>query len=435
MRGQTQLAQLTIRKSPDSLHRRGQTQLAQLALVLAYTLIASVAAAQSGSAGSADPMPPEIDAGVVGPATGSAGSAGPNLGSGSPNGGWADPNAGSTGSGSAGSGSAGSGDLAAGSAGSGSGSGAIILQLPTDIAAPQVTAAADPTVVRLGGKFTVVIRATYGDGVEVNLREPVELGSVFEVRRKLSEDRKVTGGRVTREWQLEVIAWELGDLVMPPIAVTYTAFGKAEQVETNRIRLKIIGVLGDVVDDPKAMRGHAPPAELIVRDWFWLWVGAAAGAVLGVAIGLVLYRRHRRRRVTELVPGAVARPRRIDTTSERALQRLLAIEKSGVLDRDADRRTGYAEMVEVIRDYVGARYRIATSELTSSELLRRLERAAPEDERLLVERWLAGCDLVKYGGLRTTKDQARGTLDEARALIVATTSHGKPAATPVERTA
>ncbi|MBA3391622.1 MAG: hypothetical protein H0T89_03210 [Deltaproteobacteria bacterium] len=414
----------------------------QLAILLACSLVASVAAAQSGSAGAAaDPMPPEVDAGVVDPATGSAtgsasgsaGSADPNVGSGSPNGGWADPNAGS-----AGSGSAGSADPNAGSAGSGPGSGAIILQLPTDIAAPQVTAAADPTVVRLGGKFTVVIRATYGDGVEVNLREPVELGSVFEVRRKLSEDRKVTGGRVTREWQIEVIAWELGDLVMPPISVTYTAFGKAGQVETNRIRLKIIGVLGDLVDDPKAMRGHAPPAELIVRDWFWLWVGAAAGAVLGVAIALVLYRRHRRRRAS-LVPGAVMRPRRMsrmaDMTSERALQRLLAIEESGVLDREDDRRTGYAEMVEVIRDYVGARYRIATSELTSSELLRRLERAAPDDERLLVERWLAGCDLVKYGGLRTTGDQARATLDDARALIVATTSHGKPAAVPVGRAA
>ncbi|MBC8077052.1 MAG: hypothetical protein H7Y32_13325 [Chloroflexales bacterium] len=254
----------------------------------------------------------------------------------------------------------------------------------------------------------------------IGLREPFELGGAFEVKRKLSENRKSSGGRTTREWQVEVIAWELGDLVMPGITVTYTAFGRAGQVETNRIRLKITGVLGDVIDDPKAMRGNTPPAELIARDWFWLWVAAAVGAVIGAAIGLLVYRNKRRRRVTNLVAG-MARPRRIDMTSERALERLLAIEKSGVLDRDEDRKVGYLEMIEVIRDYLGARYHIATGELTTSELSRRLERVAPEQERLLVEAWLDACDLVRYGGLRATSAQARHQLDDARALVVTTT--------------
>lgn len=318
-----------------------------------------------------------------------------------------------------GAGSAGSGSNLG--SGSGAGSGPVTIDLPTDIAAPQVTAAAAPTIVRLGGTFTVVIRATYGDGVEVNLREPLDLGGAFEVKRKLSENKQSTGGRTTREWQVEVIAWELGDLVMPGIAVTYTAFGRAGQVETNRIKLRITGVLGDVVDDPKAMRGNTPPAELVARDWFWLWVAAAVGAVLGAAIGLLIFRKRRRRRVTSLVAGAVARPRRIDMTSERALERLLAIEKSDVLDRDDDRKGGYLEMIEVIRDYIGARYRIPTTELTTSELVRQLERTAPEQERVLVSEWLDACDLVRYGGLLATPAQARKTLDDARALVVTTT--------------
>ena len=356
----------------------------------------------SGSGSSADP---------------NAGSAGGG-GSGSSAGGGSGSSAGGGGSG--GSSSTGSGGGSAGG-GSGAGSGPVTIDLPTDIAAPQVTAAASPTVVRLGGTFTVVIRATYADGVEVNLREPLELGSVFEVKRKLSENKKSSGGRTTREWQVEVIAWELGDLVMPGITVTYTAFGRAGQVETNRIKLKITGVLGDVVDDPKAMRGNTPPADLISRDWFWLWIAAAVGAVLGGGIGLLVYRSRRRARVTNLVAGATARPRRIDMTSERALERLLAIEKSGVLERDEDRKGAYLEMIEVIRDYLGARYHIATGELTTSELSRRLERVAPEHERLLVEAWLDGCDLVRYGGLRATTTQARQQLDDARALVVTTT--------------
>lgn len=308
-------------------------------------------------------------------------------------------------------------------AGSGAGSAGAprIIQLPTDIAAPQVSAAASPTQVSLGGKFTVFLTATFGDGVEVNIREPIELGSVFEVTRKLSEDRRTADGRKTREWQLEVIAWELGDLVMPPITITYTAFGRAGQVKTNAIKLKVTGVLGDVVDDPKAIRDHAPPNELLRRDWFWVWIAAAAGGLIGLCTGLLVWRSRRRRNTVRLVAGVVAMPRRMDAASARALESLLAIERSGVLDRDEDRKAGYTEMVEVLREYIAARYRVVLVDLTTRELLRRLERSAPADARVLVETWLERCDIVKYGGLRATRDDARTTLDDARALVVTTT--------------
>ncbi len=260
------------------------------ALVIAVVCAAGVAAAQpdpgsgAGSGAGSSDIPAEAD----------------------------DPSAGSGGAGSGGAGSAGAGSAGAGSAGAGSGS-ARILQLPTDIAAPQVSAAASPTEVRLGGKFTVFLTATYGEGVEVNIREPIELGGPLEVTRKVSEDRKAADGRHVREWQLEVIAWELGDLVVPPIAVTYTAFGRAGQVRSNTLRLRVTGVLGEEVDDPKALRDPAPPAELWRRDWFWLWIAAGGAAVIEARRGLPpLRRRRRRRRAVRLVGGAVLAPRRMD---------------------------------------------------------------------------------------------------------------------------
>ena len=114
-------------------------------------------------------------------------------------------------------------------------------------------------------------------------------------------------------------------------------------------------------------------------------------------------------------------------TGERALERLLEIERSGILGRDGDRKAGYAEMVEVIREYLAARYRLAIRDLTSSELLGRLRQHAPPGEVELVRGWLDGCDLVKYGGMRATPAEAGKALDDARALIVATTELlGKP---------
>jgi hypothetical protein len=364
-----------------------------------------------GSGGTMDPSPgsgtaPSPGSGTA-PSPGSGAAPDPGSGAPTPGSGATPP---STGSGAAGS-----------AAGSGSGTGPRIIQVPTDLNAPTVSAAASPTVVRLGNKFTVFITATFAAGVEVNLREPLELGPAFEITRRITEPDKPTGdGRTQREWQLEVIAWELGELSMPGIAVTYTTMGKADQVTTNGVKLRVEGVLGDVVDDPKAMRNNAPPADLLSRDWFLLYVAIGGAIGLALLIGLIAWVRGRKRRIA-MVGGVIAVPRKFDSASDRALHQLKEIEDSGILDRDEDRKKGYGQMVEVIRQYLGSRYRVATFDLTTSELMKRLAKVASDDECDLIERWLERCDIVKYGGLKATAVDAAQTLEAARQLVVTTT--------------
>ena len=428
---------LRRRGAGRGLHEAGaRTRRALRRAVVAVALVSfgAVALAQpdlkdpwgAGSGSSADPG----SGSTTDPGTGSAGSsADPGTGSGSSpgTGSATDPGTGSgsngTGGGSAGGGSAGSGSAGGGSAGSGSGSGSgpRIIQVPTDLNAPNVNAAASPTEVRLGGKFTVFVTATFNVGVEVNLREPLDLGPAFEVTRRLSEDKPTGDGRTVREWQLEVIAWELGDLKVPPIAVTFTYGGKADQVMTNASNLRVTGVLGDVIDDPKTMRGDAAPTDLLSRDWFWLYVAIGSVVGLGLLITLIAYLRSRRRRVA-LVGGVIAVPRKFDTAGDRALHKLKEIEASGILERDDDRKRGYAEMVEVIREYIGSRYRVATLDLTTLELITKIAKLASETEQELILRWLERCDIVKYGGLVATALDATKTLEEARALVVTTTT-------------
>jgi len=306
-------------------------------------------------------------------------------------------------------------------AGSGS-SGPITLQLPPDIGMPEVRAVASPTVVKLGAPFTLFVTASYQEGVEVNLRDKFELGSAFEIKPdKHDVEDRIENGKHVREWQFQVIAWEVGDLRIPPVPVTFTYAGKAAQIGTNAAPIRVYGLLGDT-DDTKQLRGAAPPTPLLSRDLFWLWIGGGAALVVIAVVWLLIWRaRRRRRRPVRLTGGAILVPRtRMDTPSSRALERLLAIEKSGVLDRDDDRKRGYQEMVEVIREYLGARYRVATYDLTTFELMNKLAAVAPADERVLVEAWLETCDIVKYGGLRATAETAHGVLDHARELIVAT---------------
>src|SRR5262249_52605300 len=143
---------------------------------------------------------------------------------------------------------------------------AIIIIIPPDTVAPEVTAAASPTDIKLGDRFTLFVTATFGAGVEVNLREPIDLGGAFEVKKRVSNDTVRQDGQRVREWQIEVYAWELGDLMVPPMAVTFTVAGKAGQIATNAVPVRVTGVLGDS-DDPKLMRDYSPPVGLDEHNW------------------------------------------------------------------------------------------------------------------------------------------------------------------------
>ena len=309
--------------------------------------------------------------------------------------------------------------------GSGSGSGsAIVIPITPDLAAPEVKAVASPSRVELGQHFQLFVTATYGDGVEVNLAEPVALGASFEVARRVSHDSRGADGKHVREWQLDVIAWDVGDLEVPPIEVTFTIGGRAGQVATAPVPVKVIGLIGDT-DDAKLLRPDLPPVALGAHGWLWQVV-TGYPLVIPLAVALLLAawmvlraRRRRRRHLRALVAGIAGAPARLDMTTERALERLLALERSGVLDRDAERKAGYAEMVTIVRELLAERHRLATADLTTSELLAALAAVASDAERDALATWLAACDLVKYGGSRASAQDAAAALAGARALIVA----------------
>ena len=163
----------------------------------------------------------------------------------------------------------------------------------------------------------------------------------------------------------------VGELHVPPLAVTFTANG---QGRTDRVPMPCR------VQRHRRARRHRRRSQARARQRA---AHAAARAATGSGLwSAAAWHAWSRARSAFFIirsggAGACGRssarssrrtptPRRIDMTSERALERLLAIERSGVLDRDDERKLGYTQMVEVIREYLGARYRIAT--LRSDEL-------------------------------------------------------------------
>jgi hypothetical protein len=288
--------------------------------------------------------------------------------------------------------------------------GPTIVDAPYVLGAPEVSAVASPTAVRLGEPFVLFVTATYGGDVRVNLPEPLTLGAAFEAGRRVTADRKRSDGRRIREWQIEVVAWELGELAVPPVPVTFTSGGRAAVIETDAVPIRVAGSLADG-ETAGALRDLAPPQRLWRRDWRLALAGG--GALLGLAAAVALVRWRRRPRPV-LGRRERARRRALGPAAGDALARLDALAASGLLDRD--RKAGYHEMHGIVRDYLGARLGFAPDDQTSADLERHAAElgAAVAGE---VATWLAAVDLVKFAAHRASAGEVAAALDGARRLV------------------
>jgi hypothetical protein len=267
-----------------------------------------------------------------------------------------------------------------------------IVDAPYVLGAPEVTAVVSPAVVRLGEPFVLFVTASYGGDVRVNLPEPLVLGAAFEAGRRVVDDRRRSDGRRIREWQIEVVAWELGDLRLPPVPV------------------RVAGTLGDA-DEPGQLRGLAAPVRLWQRDWRLAFAGG--GAVIALAAAAAFVRRRRRPPVSR---RERARRRALGPAAAGALARIDALDASGVLDRD--RKAGYGALSEIVRDYLGERLGFAPADQTTADLERH---AADLGAAVAAEvaSWLGVVDLVKYANHRASAAEVRAALDGARHLVTA----------------
>ena len=75
----------------------------------------------------------------------------------------------------------------------------------------------------------------------------------------------------------------------------------------------------------------------------------------------------------------------------------------------------HTEISHVIRQYIATRYHIPALELTTQELLDRLQREnIPKD---LVQQFFTNCDWVKFARYNPTKPEAHERMEEARRIV------------------
>lgn len=284
------------------------------------------------------------------------------------------------------------------------------------MAKPQASAAAAPSRVRLGDTLTLFVEVVYDEMVNVNLPATLDLDPYFEEVRRSSSDERRTDGTRKRTYQVQLRAWELGDLRIPPIQVGYTAAGQQSWVVTNTVPVEVTGSLSDV-DDKTALLGDTPPVALKSRDWRW---PIALAAVLLVAlIAFVAWRLLRKKPAlqpaVQFVPP-VAIKMKMTGPAERALAAIDALEQAGTCVDDP--RAGYEALVGIMRTFATEQFGVPILDRTTDELLRSLGRHMPRPAHALARRWFARCDLVKYAAERPERDRSRRDLAGAREVVV-----------------
>ncbi len=279
--------------------------------------------------------------------------------------------------------------------------------------APKVTAVPSAREVMLGEQFYLFISVTHPAEMTVNLPASLQLGPVFEEIARTDHQIRNQDGTYTQEFELALMAFEVGDVRIPPVLVTYIVDKRAQQVPSKPVPIRVISFVGDGAEK---LRDIAPPVAVERPDWTLLYVaGGIAGGLILVAVGFIIVRLARAPRLVRRRAGPAAES--LQPPHEEALARLDRLEGSGALD-SPDPKPAHHELSEIMRHYIGRVFSFPALDLTTLEIRNELlaRRNGPEVESLM-HAWLERCDLVKFAGAPSTPEEARRALYDARLQI------------------
>lgn len=286
----------------------------------------------------------------------------------------------------------------------------------------EVTATVDKDRVTIGDVFGYEVRISAPEGARIDTPEAAKKLAPLEIR-DLKRTDKISDGRlhVTLAYRLQV--FEVGKRTITGLEIPCLLPGKkkAARARVPGVNLEVAGV---VPPDAKDIQDIRDPVPIRMRRSDWLLAALIALLVIAalVVLGLWIARRLRSRRERPEPPKVV-------TAHSWALSRLADLEQRN-LPALGDCPGHYAELAEIMREFVEARFDLPANEGTTSALLRDLWRADADPgfvQPLMAV--LREADRVRFGRTPVGPADARTALETAREAIWIA---GAPAAGPDE---
>ena len=242
----------------------------------------------------------------------------------------------------------------------------------------------------------------YLDPIDESEQQHLEIDKP-QVKQIKSERSPI--GKARYEVTYPLRAFAIGKHSLPPITIKYTsAEGHSESIQTSAYLFEVRSVKSPGATEMKGIKDpwSVPP------NWF-LYVSVVLLMIVVVGALVFLYLRRRVRSIdfqSEVVPQR--------QPHETAYEQLNQIEGRNWVAQ-GEMRIYHTEISHVIRQYLAARYHIPALEMTTQELLDRLQ---PEDiPKELVRQFFTNCDLVKFARYSPTKPEAHERMDEARQIV------------------
>lgn len=283
--------------------------------------------------------------------------------------------------------------------------------------APTVAVRTDKAEAHVGDKIGFTITSVGPRTMPVVLPASLDLGQFSELSRNLDE-QDLGDGKMRREFNLLIAAYEPGSFEIPSVELTY--FGQDGTVKSVRTQALPFTITSLIANEPEPkLKENADPVPVIQRDYLYVYIaGGLVAAGLGAMIALLIRRRLKSRKPA---PPPIP-PRPAHEVAMEKLDRLGALLAEG-----GDLRPFYFQLSEAIREYLGGRFGFDSLELTTEELVAAMRRVPLQDTRGVlgseIEGWLSACDLVKFAKVSPSTEQARGALETAIRMVAATRPH------------
>ena len=269
-----------------------------------------------------------------------------------------------------------------------------------------VSAAIDSTTLMIGDQTDLHLRVTQEVGERVEwpafgetLQDGIEI-----IDRTIVDTLKMPDGRLQLNQYLTLTSFKDSLFAIEPIAFA----SGADTFWTEGLALNIVQpfevdtalAITDIKDIEKA------------PIWWWgifRWVLLAL-LLGGIGIGLYyLWRWYEKNKQPEEEP---IDPELLRPADEVALEKLDAI-KAQKIWKDGKVKEYQTELTDVVREYIGRRFDVQSTEKTSDETLRAMKPLIEKDLFVKLSKMLQLADLVKFAKWHTTPDENESALTTA----------------------
>jgi uncharacterized repeat protein (TIGR01451 family) len=276
-------------------------------------------------------------------------------------------------------------------------------------------ATVDRAVAEPGDIITFTISAEYQSDVTLELPEVADKLSAFRIVDSSLSPPIREDGHFTTERSYKLQADIAGSYVVEPITVPYSfPDGKQDVVKTPKIFIEIESILAKE-DDVEDIRDIKPPmvVSYLYRTIF---------SVLAVLFGLILVVVFIRMLVAWRRNRAEARKMALRPAHEEALEALEMLLNKRLVEKGRMKKFCF-EISIIFRRYMQARFGIPALDLTTEEIIPRVEEDGISEESLrqIIREFLVDTDLVKFAKYAPTVDEMKTILQHTRTFIEQTT--------------